>query len=214
MNSKIADPVENSPAIAFRAFDPSYLGGASLATADFGSTVNGQFDRTAPDGRAEIVVGSGNGMPPQVKTYDVSGAPRVVDSFLPLANRPRFRGGVSVSTGRYDADATPDIVVAGGRGASSQFEIWSGQAGTEPQRRLLRSTAFADLARANAAVYAANLDLDGDGRLDRIYSTQGDGGESLGVRSLTNTGSLVDTLGASPQNVRIAASSVRRPVSR
>jgi hypothetical protein len=93
-------------------------------------------------------------------------------------------------------------------------EIWSGLAGPEAQRRLLRTTAFADLARSSTAAYAAGVDLDGDGRIDRIMATQGDGGGSVGVRSLTSAGAMTGTFGAVPQNLRIATSTLRRPVRR
>ena len=50
----------------FLAFPSSFIGGAVVAAADMGSTplANGPFDPGAFDQKAEIVVGSGDGMRP------------------------------------------------------------------------------------------------------------------------------------------------------
>jgi uncharacterized repeat protein (TIGR01451 family) len=209
-----ADPVADSPVVAFTAFGGSYNGGASVATADFGSIRGGAFDRTAQDGRMEIVVGTGVGKVAQVRVFDVTAGATAVDSFQPLADLPGFRNGISVTAGRYDSDSMPDILIAGGRGAGSRVEVWSGYAGTAEQRILARYTAFSDLARSGAPVYAALGDLDGDGRTDRVFAAQGDGGDQIGVRSLTRAGAIASTFGTVPLNLRVAAATPRRPITR
>jgi hypothetical protein len=162
----------------------------------------------------EIAVGTGVGKVAQVRVFDVSAGATVVDSFLPFAEMGGFRNGISVSAGRYDADSMPDILVSGGRGAGSRVEVWSGYAGTAEQRNLARYTAFADMARSGAPVYAALGDLDGDGRTDRVFAAQGDGGDQIGVRSLTRAGAIASTFGSVPLNLRVAAGTPRRPAVR
>ncbi|NBW85575.1 MAG: VCBS repeat-containing protein, partial [Planctomycetia bacterium] len=103
-----ADPVENVPYKTFVAFGPKVKAGGSVAVADLDN-----------NGRAEIIRGSGIGSAPRVNVYDVTGTPRLVDSFVPFAALKNYTGGASVSTTWFNGDSTPDIVVAGGQGAGS-----------------------------------------------------------------------------------------------
>ncbi|WKZ24494.1 MAG: putative glycoside hydrolase [Patescibacteria group bacterium] len=79
----------------FFAFDPKFRGGVYLAAGD----VNG-------DGRAEIVITPGPGMPSTVKIFTEQG--RQLGSFLAYA--PAFRGGVTVAVGDVDNDGKQEIV--------------------------------------------------------------------------------------------------------
>lgn len=80
----------------FLAFEPSFRGGANVASGD----VDG-------DGRAEIVVGPGPGRPAEVRVFDSRGGLR--SSFL--AFEPGYDGGISVAAGDLDADGVAEIVV-------------------------------------------------------------------------------------------------------
>jgi hypothetical protein len=180
VNPTAADPVSNRPDRSVRAMPAGFIGGVTVATADVGTYAGGvAVNATTPDGRAELVVGSGAGIAPRVLVYDLSGTPTVVRRLAPLS--PALRGGVSVSAGRYDGDAIDDIIVAGGRRGGSRIEVHSGRVGGGV---LARQTAFAALATANLPTYATGLDADGDGRIDSLAVSQG-AGPGVGVRRLT-----------------------------
>ena len=166
------------PARSFRPFADGFRGGATVAAADLDG-----------DRAAEIIVGSGVGATPAVLVYSVAGPPALVDRFRPFAADPGFTGGVQVAAARFNTDATPDIIVAGGRGAKSFFEVYDGRINAAVANASLvpRQAAFAGLARANAAVALALVDLDGDGRADRTFTAQGQGGSFAGMKA-TATG--------------------------
>jgi hypothetical protein len=67
------------------------------------------------------------------------------------------------------------------------------------------AAAFAALARPNAPVFMAPIDLDGDGRIDRLYGTQGDAGGSQGVLHVSTSGARVGAFGSLQGPFRIAA---------
>lgn len=161
-----------------KAFTPSIPGnftGVSLSAADFGTFASGAVvDASRPDGKAELVVASGAGVAPLVQVVDLSAAtPAVVDSIRPFA--AAFRGGLSVSTGRVDPDATPDIIVAQGQGGTSQVEIYDGRVGSATNALLAPAfTAFAaqPAASRRGPVTTAGIDIDGDARIDSIQMSQ------------------------------------------
>lgn len=197
-----SDPVENRPFKSYAAFSRQVTAGGTVAVAD----LNG-------DRRVEIIHGSGPGNTPLVNVFDVSAAPRLVDSFIPFAGLAKYTGGVSVSTTWFNNDATPDILVAGGRGAGSVVEVYDGTVNARSANArvdAVRLAAFADLASQNAAVYAAAVDTDGDGIADRIVSTQAAGGAATGIRSITRTGAAAGAFSAIAKNLRIAASRPKR----
>lgn len=200
-----AQPIPAAPSAAFRAFPASFNGGATVAVGDFGTFTAGALtNASAPDGRMEIVVGSGPGMAPRVLVYDLSAGPRVVRAITPLSTG--LRGGVSVSTGRYDANTIDDIIVAGGFGAGSRIEVYSGAMTGNPSR-LAAQQAFAALGRSNLPVYAAALARPSDGRMDGLAVVQGgnrtqQGVRRIGVPTATTETSLTPLSGP----LRIAAS--------
>jgi len=187
---------------SFRPFAPTFRGGATVAMAD----LNG-------DRKTEVIVGSGAGMAPSVLVYNVAGAaPAVIDRINPFTST--MRGGVAVAASRWNADATPDIIVSGGRGAGSVTEIYDGTVSPAANARLARQTAFAGLASRNAATFAAGLDIDGDNRADRFFAAQGGGGSATGVRVFDAAGSQVGSFAAGLRApLRIAASAPRRDTS-
>jgi hypothetical protein len=196
------DPVGNVPVKSFAAFGPKTRSGGSVAVADLND-----------DGRAEIIRGSGGGSAPLVKIYDVTSAPRVVDSIAPFASLKKYRGGVFVSTTRFNADATPDIIVAGGQGAGSVIEAYSGTINTRIANARLdkaRLAAFADLSSRNAAVFAAAIDRDGDGIADQILATQGEGGSNHGIRGIGENLTMTNMPVMTRSNLRIVSSMPKR----
>jgi hypothetical protein len=80
----------------FDAFEPSFTGGASVATGD----VDG-------DGTPEIVAASGPGRVGEVRVFDWTGHQLL--SFLPFGSD--YTGGLSVAAGDLNADGRAEIVV-------------------------------------------------------------------------------------------------------
>ncbi|MFM8735528.1 MAG: FG-GAP-like repeat-containing protein, partial [Pirellulales bacterium] len=167
-----------APLASFVAFPSAFNGGATVTVADMGR-FGGTVDRTSTDGIAEILVGSGPGMAPTVLIYSVIGSPRIVDGFMPLS--AAYQGGFSLSAQRFNTDAIPDVLVAAGRSAAPTAVVYDGVS----KAQLANYAAFASLASATAPVFAALADVDGDGRADDVFMTQGTGSESRGVRRLS-----------------------------
>jgi cyclophilin family peptidyl-prolyl cis-trans isomerase len=199
-----ADPIENTPYRTFTPFNARFDGGATVTVADVGTFSQGRLTNAAvADGRMEIVVGSGAGMRSTVLVYDVSATPRIVSTILPFPVQQV--GGVAVSAGRLNADTIDDIVVAAGRGGGAVTRVYNGRADQAASATLVTSTAFAGLARPNAPVFMAPIDLDGDGKIDRFYATQGDAGGSQGVLHVATSGARVGAFGSLQGPLRIAA---------
>ncbi|MFM8436708.1 MAG: hypothetical protein ACKOBP_15480, partial [Planctomycetia bacterium] len=159
----------SQPSKSFTAFGGTYTGGATVAVG-------------AP---GEIVVGSGVGLPPTVKVYDVSGAtPTTVSQFAP--NVPSGTGGVSVTTQQFTAGATPEIMVAGGRNANSAIGVYKGE--VNPPTKTYNT--FASRANPNTPVYAAAAAL-ASTFADTIFMAQGDGGVGTILKVSAATG-IVD----------------------
>lgn len=199
----IGAPPPATPSQTFRPFDREHLGGATVAVGDFGTFSNGRtVDATRPDGRLEIVVGSGGGVRPTVTVYDASAAvPVAVDQIRPFATESGFIGGVSVTTGRYDADAVDDIVVSSGAGGPGT-EVYDGRVAAADNARLVRFAAFAGLPRAQAAAFAAGIDRNGDGRIDGFLATQGLGG-SGGMALVSQAGVRTQAFASVPGALRV-----------
>jgi len=194
------DPVDDVPHRSFTAFAPTFNGGASVTVADLGTFVGGATtDAATPDGKVEIAVGGGPGSAPVVKTYDISGTPRVLATIRPFAAGQI--GGVAVSAGRYDADTIDDVIATAGRGGAGAVEIYSGRTAA----RLARFQAFTGLARPNAPAFAAGIDRNGDGRIDAFVGTQGDAGGSAGMVALGQAGSRTGTFSTVAGPLRAAA---------
>jgi len=194
-------------AAAFDAF-PRATGGATLAAADFGTTSGGRVtDALRRDGRAELVVGSGSGVAPVVRVYDVSTpVPAVVDTIRPLS--AGFAGGLTVTTGRVNVDSTPDIIVSQGRGGASLVEAYDGRLGPATNGRLTRFAAFADLATRSAPVTTAGIDTDGDGRIDTLQVVQGGVGTAE-MRRYSTSGVRQGTVTSLTGGLDVAAAAVR-----
>ena len=200
INPAAADPVPDQASITIRQAFPGSIGGTTVAAADVGTFTGGRLvDAAVADGRDELVLGSGVGIPPLVRIYDVSvAAPVVVRTLRPLS--ASYLGGLNVSSGRYNADAIDDIIVTGGRRSGSAVEVHSGRVAADEV--LLRRAAFASL--ASLPTYAAGLDIDGDGRIDSLVATQG-GGAGSGVRLLGGTTGLQSAFSSLSGGFRVAA---------
>lgn len=201
----IGEPPAATPFRTFRPFAREHLGGATVAVGDFGTFSGGRtIDATRPDGRLEIVVGSGAGLEPSVTIYDASAAtPQAVDRIRPFAVDGTFTGGVSVTTGRYDADAIDDVVASSAAGGPGT-EVYDGRVAAADNARLARFAAFANLPRARAAAFAAGIDRNGDGRIDGFVATQGLGGTG-GMAVVSQAGARTQAFTTVAGPLRVAA---------
>jgi uncharacterized repeat protein (TIGR01451 family) len=188
-----ADPVANVPIRTFVGIPGIYRNGAVITAGDYGTFTNGMMLSATPDGIDEIAVGSNAGIRAQVRVFDASLAPRQVASFVAI--RPGFRGGVTLSSARWDGDTADDIIVGAGVGGQSIVEVYGGGAFSQ----LARLAAFSSFGRPNAAVNAAALDIDGDGIADDLYGVQGRGGSggTRGVRRFDRITTATSTLPSS-----------------
>jgi hypothetical protein len=195
----------------FLAFPKSFIGGAVVGGADMGSTpvFPGPFDYGLMDGKAEIIVGSGAGMKATVKVFDVSHmttltpktVPAAVGSFTPFStNAATFRGGVSLSVSRVNADLIPDIIVGAGVNGRSLVDVWTFDSFSSRWASLSANgvgfSAFTNASR-NSPVNVAGLDSNNDGITDEILAAQGPGGTTDQIREF-------DITSASPLQVSAA----------
>ncbi|MGI8979635.1 MAG: DUF7507 domain-containing protein, partial [Pirellulaceae bacterium] len=200
-----AGPVPYNPLsfTQFTAFDPfgiAFKGGATIDAVDMGNAITVGTTRTLSSTnfnqrRAEIIVGSGSGMRATVKEYAFYGAstlPTLVRTFLPFSST--FRGGISLETGRVDADLVPDVIVGTLNGGGSQVLVLDGDS---PGVILQGFTPYspANTLSYNAPVRTLALDTNGNGIVDLILSAQGTDGTTRKIRQFTPlNSSLVDKI--------------------
>jgi len=161
--------VESRPIRQMQPFGPRYRGGVTVATADVGTFAGGRPLSASPDGIAEIIVGSGGGIPAQVRAFNaVPARPVPVGGFRAIA--ARYRGGVSVSKLPGADGAADRVLVAGGRRSGGQVQTWRHNGS-----RFVRDAAFAAFGGSTATVFAAALDA------ENIFTVEGLGGRRPGV---------------------------------
>ncbi|MFL5327474.1 MAG: peptidylprolyl isomerase [Gemmataceae bacterium] len=139
----------------FLAFETNFSGGVFVAAGD----VNG-------DGKADIVVGAGDGGTPRVRVFD-GGSGNVLFDFL--AYDRGFGGGVRVAVGDVTGDGKDDIITGAGPGGGPHVEVFDGVTGQ------LVLSAYAFDAAFSGGVYVGAGDITGDGRAD-IIAGAGEGG--------------------------------------
>jgi len=108
---KVYDGKTNNIIFEFMAYDPSFLGGVSVALADVNN-----------DGRLDIVTGTGKGGGPHVRVFDALNG-RDLLSFM--AYDPSFRGGVFIAAGDIDGNGTAEIVTGSGYGGTSIVRVFN-----------------------------------------------------------------------------------------
>ena len=138
---------------SFLAFEPTFLGGASIALGDL-----------AGDSRAEIVAGTGPGRVAEVRVFDPRGSR--LSAFVAFGEQ--YKGGIAVAAGDLDADGRAEVV-ASTLEPPARIRIFG--SGGEARALLLPAT-------DGAAVEIAVADLDGDGR-GEIVTGRVAGGEPL-----------------------------------
>jgi hypothetical protein len=183
---------------SFSPFGTGFKGGASVEVADLGQPikvgVRNQLNPAALDGRAEIIVGSGSGMPATLKVFSYIGSSKAATSVQTL--RPlgaSFRGGITLDVARVNSDPVPDFIVAAGNGGASRILVLDGVTGST----LSGFKAFAppSAPSANAPVHVSAVDSDGDGIADLIFAAQGTDGATRTIRKFEAlSGQLVDEI--------------------
>lgn len=136
----------------FHPFGEAYRGTASASAADLGD-----------DGIAEIIIGSGPGIPPVVKTYRQDGS--AINEFTVYADS--FRGGVTVAACDLDGDGTNEIVTGTMNGGGPHVRMF-----TSEGYLLYGGGFFAYAGDFRGGVNVACGDVDGDG-LDDIVTGPG-----------------------------------------
>ena len=199
-----ADPIPDVPYRTIRPFASTFGGGASVAVADMGTFANGTvIDAGKQDGKAEIIFGNGASIAPLVRVYDLSSTtPTVIDTIRPLT--AASKGGISVTTARVNEDSIPDIIVSEGRSNRPTTEVYDGRVTPAANARLTSYQAFAALGRSVASAFTSAVDLDGDGRADSFYASQGYGGAS-GLKLVSTAGVVGSGLGSFAGPAQIAA---------
>jgi hypothetical protein len=160
----------HTPVYSFDAFAPTFTLGIFVAAGD----VNG-------DGRADIVVGAGdgNGSSPQVKVFSGADGVTVLASFFAFDRG--FTGGVRVAVGDVNGDGLADIITGAGPGGS-QITVYSGKDLSILKNFLPFGPNY------TGGVYVAAGDVNGDG-IDDIIVGAGTGSSRVTVFN-GNTGAV------------------------
>ena len=153
----------------FFAFESTFTGGVTVATAD----VNG-------DGFDDIIVGAGNGGGPRIAVFDGSFRGRSATNRGPVladffAYESSFRGGVIVAAGDVNGDGFEDVIAGTGVGGGPRVRVFDGTQLTVggTQNSFQDFFAYADQDRGGVNVAAG--DINGDGMAD-IVTGAGNGG--------------------------------------
>jgi hypothetical protein len=115
----------------------------------------------------------------------VTGAPTIVDTILPFASN--FKGGITLSTARVNADLIPEIIASAGNKGGSLVEVWNGLT-NDVDAKLAAFAAFGDVATKNMPVHTTTLDTNGDGIADILAVVQGTNGKANQIRCFLPNG--------------------------
>lgn len=159
-NIKIFDGETRELLASFLAFDPSFIGGVSVAAGDIND-----------DGIPDIAVAQGAGGASQVKLFDGE----TLDEFHTFFAFPTsFTGGISVALGDVNGDGLADIITGAGQGGAPQVKVFSGS-----DASLIASFFAYDVSFQGGVTVAAG-DVDADGEVDIITGAgAGTGGGPL-----------------------------------
>jgi hypothetical protein len=184
---RVFDAVTHQEKYNFFPFGTSFMGGVRVTAGD----VTG-------DGIPDVIVGSGPGMPAEVRIYDGASPgpePRLIRTFMPYGP---FNGGVFVAAGDINGDGHADIVVAPDQGTGPEF--------FPPPEIAYDGADFSVLASGHlygpffeGGVRVALADVNGDGHAD-LVAGPGPGMEPL-VKIISGaTGHLLHSYDAFPAN--------------
>jgi len=112
-NIKVISGVDFSTVLYdFFAFEPTFSGGVTLASAD----IDGDL-------YADILVGAGPGGGPRIKVFSGKNLTVLRDFF---AFEPTFSGGVTIATGLINSGSQIDILVGAGPGGGPRLKVFDG----------------------------------------------------------------------------------------
>ena len=163
---------------SFFAYDPSFTGGAFVASGD-----------TNHNGWVDIVTGAGAGGGPHVKVFDGFNN-AVTMSFF--AYDPSFGGGVRVASGDINGDGDDDVITAPGPGSTPLVKVFSGRDGSLLASFLAYGPAF------TGGVFVASGDVNGDFRADIVTGAGAGGGPHVKAFSGTTFGEIDSFFAYSP----------------
>ena len=146
---------------SFQPYGANYNLGINIAVGDLDG--NGQL---------EIVTGTGAGAGPQVRIYNMNGAPQGSGFF---AYDPKFRGGVQVAVGDLYGNGREMIVAGAGVGGGPHVRIFTGSG------RAIHPGFFAYDPKFRGGVQVAVGDIDGNGRAEIITGAGPGGGPHVRI---------------------------------
>ena len=130
---------------SFLAFDSGFQGGVRVATGD-----------TNGDGKAEIVVGAGQGGPPVVRVFDAAGQRKA--SFFAFDSTST--SGIYVAAGDLDDDGNAEIVV--GAGATGEVRVFDASGNLRTSFSAYHPIPYTE------GVHVAVGDVNGDGNVEIV----------------------------------------------
>jgi uncharacterized repeat protein (TIGR01451 family)/fimbrial isopeptide formation D2 family protein len=166
--------ISSTPIRQMQPFGRAFRGGVTVATADIGTFSGATLTSAAPDGIAEVIVGSGPGIPATVKSYNaVPARPAVVNTVKPIGKG--YSGGVSVAALPGAAGAAAGVLVSAGVNGGSKVETYRGTS----KIPAASFAAFGGASGQRADVWTAAISE------TEIYSVQGQFGKTPGVKKNT-----------------------------
>ena len=148
---KIFDGKSGNAIEELQVFEPSFIGGVNVASADFNQ-----------DGRDDVVVGAGTGGPSTIRVFDGASGNLVKEFF---AFEQQYVGGVRVAAGDVTGDGHADIVASVGPSSLPEVKVFDGRS-TNPI-----GSFFAYPAGMTSGIFVSTADLDGDGVAEIVTGT-------------------------------------------
>ena len=177
---KVFDGATNNSLMEFFAYDISFRGGVSVASADMDN-----------DGLLEIVTGAGPGGGPHVRVFD-GGTGTIISQWF--AYDPSFTGGVNVAIGDLGNDGNFEVITGAGSGGAPVVAIWNALDGSLINQFL----AYAPEFQGGVRVGISDANLDGD--LDLVTGAGPGGGPHIKIFEYPDLGLLSTYFNGDPTN--------------